>query len=425
MPVPGRISEELPRIRLSFRPVKESTSGTPLTKSNTMKYIAWTVVHLGLWGLMLVSAAGIGRVLLRRHSFASAVERVVFTIALGLGSVALIVFLLGLLGLMYRWLLVGLTIPWALLTVMNMTRELKVSALPDLLKRQTAHPSRAVAMTLALLVGTGYWICLLVSTQYPPVAWDSIDEHLIVARQFLALHRPVALLGIIEPVLPNLNHVLFAWGMALRDDIMAQMISHTFLMLTALGLYAWGHRQGGLWLGVALPAFWLGNPMVLWLGECAYVDLCMICFAFLGIYALRIFWLKRDYRWWYLAMALCGMAAGAKLPGLFFAAIGMLTGLIALIQSRLDGKLLRAANPDKNKGQLEPLRLAPVATGWLIALAVLAPWYGFIFFHTGNPFWPAFARYSRGIWASPALVQMMKDFLTHAAEPRTVRSFVM
>src|SRR3979409_1087076 len=95
-----------------FGQLKNRRSGTPLTRSNTMKYIAWTVLHLGLWGLMLVSAAGIGRGLLRRHSFASAVERVVFTIALGLGSVALIVFLLGLLGLMYRWLLVGLTIPW-------------------------------------------------------------------------------------------------------------------------------------------------------------------------------------------------------------------------------------------------------------------------------------------------------------------------
>ncbi len=365
---------------------------------NIMKYVAWTVVHLGYWSVMLLSAAGLGRALLRRHSFASTVERVVFTIGLGLGSAAIIIFLLGLAGWMYRWLLIGVTIPWALFSLVNLAREIKVPTIRNWLERQKAHRFRAATLTLALVVSAGYWACLLANAQYPPVAWDSTDEHLIVARESLAHHGPIALPGIIEPVLPNLDHVLFAWGMALRDDIMAQMISHTFLMLTAIGLYAWGRRRGSVWFGAALAAFWLGNPMVVWLGECAYVDLCMICFAFLSIYALRVFWQKRDYGWWYLAMALGGMAAGAKLPGLFFAAIGMLTGLVALVQSRWNWKSVPAANADDKRAQRGPLRFAPIAIGWIIALALLTPWYGFIFFNTGNPFWPAFRpmRPSRG-----------------------------
>jgi hypothetical protein len=69
--------------------------------------------------------------------------------------------------------------------------------------------------------------------------------------------------------------------------------------------------------------------------------------------------------------------------------------------------------------------VATVTVGWAVVLLVLAPWYGFIFFHTGNPFWPAFTQFSRGVWGSPALVQSMKAFLSGAPEPRTIKSFLM
>jgi Dolichyl-phosphate-mannose-protein mannosyltransferase len=389
-----------------------------------MEYVTWAVVHLGLWSLMLLSAFGIGRVLLRKHSFDSTVERIVFTTALGLGSAAFIIFLLGLAGLMYRGLLIGITIPWGLFSLVSLARETNLPRVRDWLTRLRTHPLRAATTTLLFIAGFSYWVCLLVGTQFPPAAWDSTDEHLVVAREFLAAHRPVALLGIIEPVLPNLNHSLFVWGMALKDDILAQMIAHTFMMLTAIGLYAWGRRRESSWSGLALGAFWLGSPLVLWLGQTAYVDLCLVCFGFLGVYALRIFWENHDTKWWYLAMALCAMAAGSKLAGLFFAAAGMITGALVFALRRLSEKLKRGEKAASKQLPPEPIRLKTVATGWAICLLVLAPWYGFIFFHTGNPVWPAFAQFSRGIWGTPALVEFMKVVLTHPAEPRTITSFL-
>ena len=100
-------------------------------------------------------------------------------------------------------------------------------------------------------------------------------------------------MGSPHPVMPALNHMLFAWGLALKDDILAQMIEHTFMMLTAVGLYAWGRRQGRPLFGLAVAAFWLANPLVLWLGESAYVDIALVCFTLLGVYALRRFWETR------------------------------------------------------------------------------------------------------------------------------------
>jgi len=385
-----------------------------------MEYVVWAVIHLGLWGLLLLSAAGIGELLLRRHTFDSTVERVVFTTALGLGSSAVIIFLLGLAGLMYRGVLIGFTIPSALFALVRLSRGIKALPVRDLLSRLNTHPLRAVIVLTLFLGAVGYWACLLVPTQYPPIAWDATDEHLVVPREFLAAHRPVAIMGIVMPVLPALNHTLFAWGMALGDDVLPQMIEHTFLMLTALGLYAWGRRRRRPWLGVALGAFWLSNPLVLWLGESAYVDICVVCFVFVGVYALRVFWQKRDAGWWYLAMALLGMAGGAKLSGLFFAAVGMAIGLVVFIKSNL----IRKPQPDDEQVRPEPVRLVTLAVGWGVGVLVLAPWYGFIFFHTGDPFWPAFPQFARGVWGAPVLVESTKKFFSYSPEPRTIISFL-
>jgi hypothetical protein len=391
-----------------------------------MEHVAWTLVRLGLWGGILLAAAGIGHVLLRRNTFASTIEQAVFTLALGLGTSGVIIFLLGLAGLMYTGVFIAITIPWTIVAVVSLAREFKVRRIRESLTRLRASSPSAVAFKAILFAaGFGYWLCLLATTQYPPTGWDSTDEHLVVAREFLAAHRPVALPGIIEPVLPNLNHVLFAWGMALKEDIIAQMIEHTFLMLIAIGLYAWGRRRGSPSFGLALAAFSLGSPLVLFLSESAYVDLCLVAFAFLGVYALRIFWETRDTRWWYLAMALCGMAAGSKLAGLFFAAAGMLTGLLACGLWRERGNLKNGAPREPPQDQPRPMNLTAVAAGWAICLVVIAPWYGFIFFHTGNPVWPAFAHFSRGVWASPELVQAMGRLVSHAPEPRTLTSFLM
>src|SRR2546428_6403163 len=191
-----------------------------------MEYIAWALIHFSLWALILLAAAGLGCVLLRRHKFDSSIERVVFTLALGLGISAVIIFLLGLARLMYSGVFIAITIPWALFTLVRLAREFKVEKIRDLRGHLWARPVSAASKAILFMAGLVYWLFLLAGTQFPPTAWDSTDEHLVVTREFLAAHHPVAIMGIIEPVLPNLNHALFLWGMALKDDIMAQMIEH-------------------------------------------------------------------------------------------------------------------------------------------------------------------------------------------------------
>src|SRR2546425_11452470 len=84
-----------------------------------INYLPWAIAHLGALALMLLCSAGLGNLLLRRCRFDNLIERIVFTTALGLGLCALLLFLLGTLGLLYQSVIWVLTVAGAMGTPFN------------------------------------------------------------------------------------------------------------------------------------------------------------------------------------------------------------------------------------------------------------------------------------------------------------------
>ncbi|MGE0126741.1 MAG: glycosyltransferase family 39 protein [Blastocatellales bacterium] len=367
------------------------------------KYIVWGISHFGWLSLMLLCAFGAGSLFLRRCNFHSLVERIVFALALGMGVWALALFVLGLCGALYRPVILSLTIISALATAFHLIREARGRlSLSSLSWKECFRPGRLMVFAL-VVVSLAYAGLLALAAQYPPLHWDAISGHLPLARYYLEDHRVLPMRGAAFPLLPALNHLLFSWALALKDDILAQLIEYTFLMLTALGLFTWGQRQQQPGLGFAAAALWLSYPLVLWLGESAYVDVGTTCFAFLGVYALRVFWDKQESAWWLLASALFGMAAGTKMPALFFVAAGAAFGLWMLMRSRITWREL--------------------AQGWAIVLLVTIPWYGFIAYYTGNPVWPMFPQFTRVEWVS-STKETFNNLVGGGGLPKTALNFI-
>jgi len=391
-------------------------------------YVTWAIVHLGVWGLILLAAAGAGHIFLRKTPFHSFVERCVFTLSLGLGLWALALFSLGLTGALHRGLIIGLTIASAAGTALYLVRLYQSSRLPQLPSvKASLKPNQLLGASLALLA-IGYWMLLLLLTQYPPVQWDATSNHLVLAKTYLEQHRIVPVMGVAQPVVPALNHMLFVWGLAMRDDILSQMMEHTLLMLVALGIYAWCAREDRRIFGLAAACLWLAHPIIIWLGRAAYADVGVTCFAFLGVYALRLLWDDRRAAWWYLSMSMIGMCAATKLSGLFFLGLGCGFGFLALARSAIGPKLSLLSKKRTNGARtVEPEALIgwkSVLAGWALALLIAFPWYGFIACETGNPVWPAFAEFSRGAWGAPEVQTNFARMLKFAATPRTLESFL-
>jgi hypothetical protein len=111
-------------------------------------------------------------------------------------------------------------------------------------------------------------------------------------------------------------------------------------------------------------------------------------------------WDSRDRRWWYLSMALLGLACGARLQGLVFLGAAALVGAVRT-------RAWRATT-----------------VGWTIAAALAAPWYLYIGYHTGDPFWPALPQLARGAFGTPRAIADAQVTFWAAFVPRDVGHFL-
>lgn len=361
-----------------------------------IELIIWIILHLLALGLMVLAAFGVGCLLLRRVNFHSALERATFTVALGFGVFGLSLFLIGLAGALYREVVLVLTAAGDLSALIFLARH----------REQIKLGLRSLRLAKASLIlfGLFCWAFVLWPTLFPPTEWDATSNHLVLAREYLSSHRIVVPEGIPHPVLPALNHLLFTWAMAVKDDITAQMIEHVLMMLVALGIYSLGQRRNRMAWGLAAGVFWLAHPLVLWLGQSTYVDIGITAFGFLGVSALHNFFESREKSWWLMAMSLMGMAAGVKMPGLFFVAAGAIIGLWALAKSRISWKEL--------------------IQGGALAFCIVAPFYAVIAYHTGNPFWPTLPHLSQGIWADPPIARF-NNWISNVGVAKTPVNFLL
>jgi hypothetical protein len=354
---------------------------------------------------MMLAAGGLGAAALRSFRFHSRLERMVFALAVGLGLWSTIIFCLGLAGLIYKQVIWPITLIAALGTLVALAGRWRAIRLS--LKLPAQKPDlRLFALWALALITLGYVLFLGIRALYPPRQWDAISNHLVMARQYLLDHQLVIVRGTPNQIIQALNHLLFTWALALKDDLTAQLIEFTLLILSATGLFTYFYRRDLPFFGLAAFFFWIIHPLVSWLGTSAYVDVGLACYIFLGLYALLLFKEEQDAKWLYLAMALLAMAAGIKLPGIFFLTLAASYALWRLIRGSLGFKQAIA--------------------GWIIGLLVILPWYGFLVYHTGNALFPMFPQFNQGEWAAPAAeaAEGQNIFFNAVGLPKTIKGFL-
>jgi 4-amino-4-deoxy-L-arabinose transferase-like glycosyltransferase len=341
------------------------------------------LAHAAYLLLLALAAAWIGRGFVPRLRFDSWMEEAAVALGLGLGVLAHLVLLLGLLGRLSRGpLLAGIAL-------------LLAAAAPGSLRRlretapRVVRPSRTAiaAGVLVLLVA----LPLLALPLYPPTDWDATAYHLAQARIFVEEQRVVPTPYLRFAVFPQLNEMLFTLGLALLDEAAAQQAELVVLAALLLAVAAWGRRylapRAGLWAAALV----LGHPLVAWLGTTAYVDLGLTLFTTLAAACLWNWSAERRRSWLVLAGVFLGFALGTKYIGLL--AAGLL-GLAAL------GAAARRRDRRTWAAWLAPCLLAGVAA------VVAAPWYLRNAWTTGNPLFPFYPElFGASSWWSALDVQ--------------------
>src|SRR5215510_6364253 len=126
-------------------------------------YLLWSIAHLACLGLMLLCAAGLGNVLLRKYRFDNLAERLTFTIALGLGLCSILLFFLALLGFLYQSLIWVLTLSGALAVALKYAHKTRTALpsgwwkhLPSIFRQPEVYTVRNGVVTLLSFLAIAY-----------------------------------------------------------------------------------------------------------------------------------------------------------------------------------------------------------------------------------------------------------------------------
>jgi hypothetical protein len=260
--------------------------------------------------------------------------------------------------------------------------------------RTTAARLRAPAAGRLAVAGCGAVAAALLPVGmlaiYPPTGFDATLYHLPFAKAFAVSGGLPFLPDLRVPVFPQLNEMLLAMALLLGGDAAAQLLMALATALTAALLLLWGREAfpeapGAGWIAAAA---WLGNPLVVYLGGSAYVDPALALWVTAALYAVHRYRAGGGTGWLAASAAAAGAAAAGKYLGLFFVA-----AIAAIVAAGARNRLaVQAAGSGDSPVRRASPRRGHAALFMLVALAVMAPWYGRILYYTGNPLFPFFPR---------------------------------
>jgi len=210
----------------------------------------------------------------------------------------------------------------------------------------------------------------------PPVARDELIHHLAMPKLYLQAGRikeiPFALHSYHPMLLDMLYTPFVKWGW----DSIPKLIHGLFGFLTGLLLYAYlAHRLNPIY-GLLGFLFFVSIPVVLKLGNLAYVDLGLTFYSTASLLCLLL-WVEEveSKQWLILSGVSAGFALATKPNGLLV--FLLLFFLLVFILERLgQGKTF-------------------TTSGWSVLFLFLAfipfsPWFFKNLSQTGNPFFPSF-----------------------------------
>ncbi len=365
-------------------------------------------ILLSLLFLLIAAALGKRVLSLSRASncFESFWEELPFAVATGIGVIAYIALLLGLIGLFYR--LPFLIMLLGLVLLLHRDIIAILGQCWSLIRR--AKKPHLGGLSWVLLIALALHICLgFLAALSPPIGSDAQAYHLAVPKLYLKYHRFIYV-PYIGANYPFTMEMIYSIGMALWSDVLSRLIQVWISLMLLSGMYFLCKR-----LNLKAPFLYASVlfyclPVVTHRVGDADTDIGVTFFMFLAIYAL-LCWYRSLKKGWLIAFAITsGFAGSIKLIGFF----PLLVFPLALF-----AKLLSTSSEDRRS----LLRIAPAVV--VISALLGSPWYIKSYVVTGNPFMPWFYGIFGGKDWSATLAENLKMYLANWGTGRSLKSFVL
>ncbi len=310
-----------------------------------------------------------GRAISRKLSliFANIAEEISVSIMLGMGTIAL-----GVLGMG----LVGLLRPMPMLALLGLIIALcyhEVGTLVAVAKQGVRSTTATRERRLITLLFAALATLLIFRAMMPPHLGDEVIYHLAVPKRFVERGRIFPVYDNSLGNMPFLIHMIYAVCLLVKADIAARLFSLFLAFTTALALYGFCARFLTPRVGVVALITFFGAGMVIEVAVTTRIDVTLAGMLFLATYAMIVYLDTRQTGWLHTSAVLAGFALGIKLTaGIWLA----LVGVMYLAESLLK----------KREPFAEIVKRGLICMG--IAATIASPWYvkNWVWFH--NPVYP-------------------------------------
>ncbi len=268
------------------------------------------VLVLVLWALgrKLLGAAGLKTI--------SVSENMVFSFAMGFGTLSCVILFLGILRILYPLVTAGVIMAIAILV------------LPEIRMCLRDIP---VAFSVMSKAGreafTGFFLCLLltgmavtmVGAMAPSFSNDSMVYHLTDAKYFAG----AGTVGLIpfnstNCLWPYLVEMYYTMALVLGLFPLTGLFHFSLAVFSAAAVYAFSKRFFSVKTGVFASTIFFLTPAVFSEATHTYVDLGSVLYAFLAFYAFVLYQENKDFRWALFSGVMCGFGLSVKY---FFAVV--------------------------------------------------------------------------------------------------------
>ncbi len=299
-----------------------------------------------------------------------------FYLALLIGIYSYIIFFLGLLGFIYRPVVILFTAAFIFTTVFFIKRNLEISSFKD---KTVSFIKKSTKIELILLAIISFQALVnLIGALGPELGFDALWYHLTLPKIYLLNHSISFIPGGIfyYSAMPKLTEMLYVAGLSFGSEIIAKLIHFSFGILILIALYSLSRKFLSKIFSLLALVLFYSNLVVGWISITAYIDLARTFFEIMALWGFVEWFEKKEKKWFVLSAATLGLAISTKLLAL---------GTLLIVSGLIIFYFL------SKKKKLKDL-FTGLFVYWFICLLIPLPWFIFSFIHTGNPVYPFFTN---------------------------------
>lgn len=294
-----------------------------------------------------------------------------FVASLTIGIYSYLIFLLGILGLLYKNIIISLSLLYffAAFTFLFKLKIININFTKIKLSRFSKF-----FLSIILLQA----LVNLIGALGPELAFDALWYHLTIPKIFLENHKIFHIPGnlLYYSDLPKSIDLMYLSALSFSNEILAKIIHFSFGVLSIFALYKLSRRFLNKEFSLLSCLIFYSNLVVGWQSITAYVDLGRTFFEIISLFAF-LNWIEyKKTKWLVFSGITLGFAISSKLIALTSLIIFLSLFMYKKFQSREKSTKL----------------LINFSIFVFFALLISLPWFMLSYVNTGNIFYPYFTN---------------------------------